>query len=74
MGLEDLVAVIMDDEKANLFFLNGFHRLEERGNMCVAQAVVVARVTIGVLSELMSDPRVGQTYPALWKSLAEDVA
>ena len=67
LGLEDLVAVIMNDEQANLFFLNGFHRLEERGKMFAVQAAVVARVTEGDLSELMSDPRVGQTYLALWQ-------
>eukprot|EP00974_Lingulodinium_polyedra_P101546 9836045-Lingulodinium_polyedra.AAC.1 len=72
MGLEDIVEFIMQDERPSFMFINGFKRLEQKGESFVVQAVVISRVPEGVLAELMGDPRVAQTYPVLWKRLAED--
>ena len=74
MGVADHVAFISQGEKPSLFFLNGFRRLEERGKLFLVHASIVSRVSEGVLSELMSDPRVAATYPDLWRSLAEDMS
>eukprot|EP00974_Lingulodinium_polyedra_P046504 4455465-Lingulodinium_polyedra.AAC.1 len=76
MGVDDLVRLIMDggDERPNLHFLKGFSRLEARGRAFLVQAALVSKVPEGILSELMGDPRVAQTYPELWRCLARDMA
>ena len=48
MGVEDHVAFIMEDEKPNLVFLQGFSRLQERGKSFLVQASLVSRVSEGV--------------------------
>eukprot|EP00974_Lingulodinium_polyedra_P018001 1744844-Lingulodinium_polyedra.AAC.1 len=64
----------MEDERPNLWFLMGFQRLQQPGKHFLVQAAMVSRVPEGCLSELMSDPRLAQTYPDLWHSLATDMA
>eukprot|EP00974_Lingulodinium_polyedra_P076505 7405157-Lingulodinium_polyedra.AAC.1 len=64
----------MQDPSASLFFLKGFHRLQQEGKNFLVHAALVSRVSEGCLAELMTDPRVALTYEDLWKSLAEDMA
>eukprot|EP00974_Lingulodinium_polyedra_P012812 1241245-Lingulodinium_polyedra.AAC.1 len=74
MGLSDEVDFIMTDDRPNLFFLQGFHRLDERGRHFVVRAAVVSSVSEGALAVLMHDPRVATIYPQLWQTLAEHMS
>ena len=74
LGLEDFVHYIMRDERPSLFFLRGFDRLQQGNKQFLVQAAITAWVAEGVLSEIMTDPRIGTTYPARWQTLAQDVA